>query len=152
MNINERIAYIIDNESNANKKKFAETIGFAPQVINNIVSGRKSKPSFDVLEAICTSFVDINPQWLLTGEEPIFKKDLNSEQSEIYEILEERKLLYEAIIKSKEEIINAKENHLIEKDVVIKTTERLIEKSESYIETLQEHINMLKLMLNQNKK
>lgn len=67
LNINDRILYIIENQFNGNKKKFAEKIGFAPQVISNIVSGRKSKPSYDVLEAIITSFVYISPEWLLTG-------------------------------------------------------------------------------------
>lgn len=66
--INERISLIIENQSDNNQRKFAEKIGFAPQVIYNIVSGRKSKPSFDVLAAVVSSFVDISSEWLLTGE------------------------------------------------------------------------------------
>ena len=58
---------MIENQLSGNKKKFAERIGFAPQVVFNIVSGRKSKPSFDVLEAIISSFDEISPEWLLTG-------------------------------------------------------------------------------------
>lgn len=67
LNINDRISFIIENQCNGNKKKFAEKIGFAPQVISNIVSGRKSKPSYEVLVAIKSSFVDISSEWLLTG-------------------------------------------------------------------------------------
>ena len=59
---------MIENQLSGNKKKFAERIGFAPQVVFNIVSGRKSKPSFDVLEAIISSFDEISPEWLLTGK------------------------------------------------------------------------------------
>ena len=59
---------MIDSQLGGNKKKFAEKIGFAPQVVFNIVSGRKSKPSFDVLEAIISSFDEISPEWLLTGK------------------------------------------------------------------------------------
>mgnify|MGYP000961524836 FL=1 len=66
--VNDRILYLIDNQLGGNKKKFAERIGFAPQVVFNIVSGRKSKPSFDVLEAIISSFDEISPEWLLTGK------------------------------------------------------------------------------------
>ena len=66
--VNDRILYLIDSQLSGNKKKFAERIGFAPQVVFNIVSGRKSKPSFDVLEAIISSFDEISPEWLLTGK------------------------------------------------------------------------------------
>ena len=66
--VNDRILYLIDSQLGGNKKKFAERIGFAPQVVFNIVSGRKSKPSFDVLEAIISSFDEISPEWLLTGK------------------------------------------------------------------------------------
>lgn len=65
--VNDRILHLIENQLGGNKKKFAERIGFAPQVVFNIVSGRKSKPSFDVLEAIILSFDEISPEWLLTG-------------------------------------------------------------------------------------
>ena len=74
LDINDRILFIIENQLNGNKKKFAEKIGFAPQVIANIVSGRKSKPSFDVLSAIKSSFDDINSEWLLTGNGPMLKQ------------------------------------------------------------------------------
>ncbi len=74
-NINDRISYLIDCKANSNKKKFAEMIGFAPQVISNIVSGRKSKPSFDVLNSIISSFVDIDSEWLLTGQGNVLKND-----------------------------------------------------------------------------
>ena len=68
LGVNDRILYLIDSQLGGNKKKFAERIGFAPQVVFNIVSGRKSKPSFDVLEAIISSFDEISPEWLLTGK------------------------------------------------------------------------------------
>lgn len=73
-NINDRILYIIENQCNKNQKKFADLIGFSPQVIGNIVSGRKSKPSFDVLVAILSSFVDIDSEWLLTGKGEMLKQ------------------------------------------------------------------------------
>lgn len=74
-NINDRITQLIDFKANKNQKKFAEMIDFAPQVISNIVSGRKSKPSFDVLNAISSTFVDINNEWLLTGKGEMLKVD-----------------------------------------------------------------------------
>ncbi len=73
--VNDRILYIIENKTKSNKKKFAEIIGFAPQVISNIVSGRKSKPSYDVLNAILSSFDDVSAEWLLTGEGSMLKSE-----------------------------------------------------------------------------
>lgn len=86
--INDRILYIIDNQYKSNNKKFAETIGFSPQVVFNIVSGRKTKPSFDVIQSILSTNADINPDWLILGKEPILKiqSELNlvNEASENY--------------------------------------------------------------------
>ena len=73
--INERILYLIDNKANGNQKKFAESIGFAPQVISNIISGRKSKPSFDVLAAVLSTYVDVSAEWLILGSGSILKTD-----------------------------------------------------------------------------
>lgn len=71
--INDRILYIIENKANKNKKQFAEMISVAPQVIQNIVSGRRNKPSFDILNAIISTFDDINSEWLITGNGEMFK-------------------------------------------------------------------------------
>lgn len=87
--INERILYIIDNQLNGNQKKFAEKINFAPQVIHNIISGRKSKPSFDVLNAIISSFVYISAEWLLTGEGEMLKNPAKQEEP-VQQVAEER--------------------------------------------------------------
>ena len=71
--INDRILYIIENKANKNKKQFAEMINVAPQVIQNIVSGRRNKPSFDILNAIISTFDDVNSEWLITGNGEMFK-------------------------------------------------------------------------------
>nr|WP_264846782.1 helix-turn-helix transcriptional regulator [Capnocytophaga catalasegens] len=69
----------MENQCFGNQKKFAEMIGFAPQVISNIVSGRKSKPSFDVLNAVLSSFVDVNAEWLITGKGEMLKSEAKKE-------------------------------------------------------------------------
>lgn len=76
LDISSRIAYIIENQYNNNKKKFAESIGYSAQVVSNIVSGRKSKPSYDVLNAIISTNDDINIEWLLTGKGLMLKSEL----------------------------------------------------------------------------
>ena len=55
LSINDRILYIIENQYNDNKKKFADSIGYSAQVVFNIVSGRRNNPSFEVLNAIIST-------------------------------------------------------------------------------------------------
>lgn len=76
LDINERILYLIENEYNNNQKKFAESIGYSAQVVSNIVSGRKTKPSYDVLNAILSSNDDISSDWLVRGKGSVLKKEV----------------------------------------------------------------------------
>lgn len=111
LEINERILYIIKKQYNNNKKKFAEHIGYSAQVVNNIVSGRKTKPSFEVIIAILSTNVDLNAEWLLTGKEPIFKSELVPKENINYKDLADARL---QIIEMKDEKIIRLEKELSE--------------------------------------
>ncbi|TDB66847.1 helix-turn-helix domain-containing protein [Arundinibacter roseus] len=74
--VNNRINQLI-HFLNKNHKTFAESIGKAPTVIYNTVKG-KNKPSFDVLEAICEVYPQVNPGWLLKGEGEILQSEPKS--------------------------------------------------------------------------
>lgn len=76
LNINERILYLIENQYNGNQKKFAESIGYSAQVVFNIVSGRKTKPSYEVLNAIASTNVYVSSEWLLTGNGNMLKSEV----------------------------------------------------------------------------
>lgn len=67
MTINERINTIISDLYNGNKRAFANAIGVAPTVIENVVGSRQSKPSYGVLEKIC-ALANISPAWIINGE------------------------------------------------------------------------------------
>lgn len=73
--ISDRISYLIDSQFDGNKKRFAESIGYSAQVISNVVSGRKSKPSFDVLNAILSTNDEISSDWLMVGKGEIKKSE-----------------------------------------------------------------------------
>jgi len=65
--INDRVQQII-NHYNLNKNSFSKKIGLSGNMtITNIVSGRKNKPSYDVLRKIAEAF-PINLHWLILGE------------------------------------------------------------------------------------
>lgn len=99
INISDRIQYIINTQHNGTRARFAKSIGFSAQVIANIVSGRKTKPSFDVLNAILSTNDDINTYWLLTGKGEILKSTSSSTKNTVdykekcIELLEENRKL-----------------------------------------------------------
>ena len=65
--VNDRIQKIIDHYK-LNKSSFSKAIGLGNSMtITNIVTGRKNKPSYDVLRKIVECF-PINPSWLLIGK------------------------------------------------------------------------------------
>ena len=65
--INERVRALIE-ALKLNKNSFSVKIGVDPTVIHNIVGGRLTKPSFDVLEKILLSFDNINLEWFIVGK------------------------------------------------------------------------------------
>ncbi|MGN6648171.1 MAG: helix-turn-helix domain-containing protein [Cytophaga sp.] len=67
LNIQDRIKNIIDALGFTNRS-FSLKLGVDPTVIHNIVAGRKSYPSFAILEKIILSFDNIDAKWLLTGK------------------------------------------------------------------------------------
>ena len=62
----DRIAKIIDRETDGNKSEFASACGWSPQYLNNILAGKSLglKP----IQTIINTYPEINAQWLLTGE------------------------------------------------------------------------------------
>jgi transcriptional regulator with XRE-family HTH domain len=99
INISDRIQYIINTQHNGTRARFAKSTGFSAQVIANIVSGRKTKPSFNVLNAILSTNDDINALWLLTGKGEMLKtnsseiKDTVDYKEKCIELLEENRKL-----------------------------------------------------------
>ena len=75
-----------------NANSFADTIGVKSAVIYNIVKGRRSKPSFEVLQKILMAFQAINANWLLRGEGDLWKEENEAKdlREVTYDRIEER--------------------------------------------------------------
>lgn len=71
--INNRIAQIIRHYG-LSASSFSKKIGISSTIIGNIVGGRRSKPSIEAIQAIYSSFEDINLEWLIAGEGDIIKE------------------------------------------------------------------------------
>lgn len=106
LDINERIMYLIDFQYKGSQKKFAERIGFAAQVVYNIVSGRKSKPSYDVIYAILSTNDDLNPEWLVMGHGEMLKSNVRQEQANNKEV--EQLRFENSLLKENNELLKFK--------------------------------------------
>lgn len=80
--INERLSLLI-KELGLNNNSFAKAIGVNPVVTFNIIEGRRTKPSFDLLEKIAFTFDNINIYWLIKGEGAMFRTQPSLKQQRI---------------------------------------------------------------------
>lgn len=55
-----------------NNNMFAKAINVNPVVTHNIISGRLTKPSYELLEKILLTFDNINADWLICGRGEMF--------------------------------------------------------------------------------
>lgn len=60
-------------ELSLNNNAFAKQINTSPTVTFNVISGRMTKPSYDLLEKIVFTFDNVSCEWLLRGEGDMFK-------------------------------------------------------------------------------
>lgn len=72
--VNERIESIANELYSGNVNLMCRNCGIRQSTMSNIVAGRMSKPSFEVLSAL-VSKTNVSADWLLTGEGPMLKSD-----------------------------------------------------------------------------
>lgn len=110
MPINERLKQLV-NELGLNNNSFAKAMGVNPVVTFNVLEGRKSKPSFELLEKIIFTFDNINLYWLLKGEgemflypEPAGRENTTPPQKPREKNTESGRILYELLEKQLKEV------------------------------------------------
>lgn len=74
--INERIQIIVDELFDSNISSFEKACGLKPATIKHIVKGRLSKPSYEVIESICRTLVQIDVSWFVMGQGDMLKPNL----------------------------------------------------------------------------
>lgn len=88
--INDRIDKIIEAMFDGNRRQFSMRIGVHPTIVQNIVAGRRSAPSADLLEKLSISIDNINCRWLLMGEGEMLLPD-NTQSCMHKELIEQLK-------------------------------------------------------------
>lgn len=61
-----------------NPTSFSDSVDVSVTVIFNIIKGRRSKPSFELLHKILTAYGKLNAEWLIKGEGPMWNDDVVS--------------------------------------------------------------------------
>ena len=82
--INERIKIIADICFDRNVSAFARNVDVKQSTLREIVGGKLSKPSSDILEKIIGADLNISAEWLLTG-----KGHMRSKNADLYDEIEE---------------------------------------------------------------
>lgn len=128
--INDRLELLI-RELGLNDNSFSRSIGLgASTSINNITGGRKSKPSYQLLEKILTKYKTIDANWLMKGIGTMFvNNDINRYKIETFEQkVEENSLNYETcrFCKHKQEIIDLQEKRISSLEKLIISKEETI--------------------------
>ena len=105
MSINERIKCIAETLYNGNVNELCKAIGVKQATMSNIVAGRLSKPSFEVINAIISN-TKVNSTWLITGKgEMLTTDETQSISNSIESHLDNDSKDYLGIIKSQQKTI-----------------------------------------------
>ncbi|MEQ8239952.1 MAG: hypothetical protein RIA69_12105 [Cyclobacteriaceae bacterium] len=116
LSINDRISTLIDSLK-SNPNAFAERVGVKATVIYNIIKGRRSKPSYELLQKIYGSFHALNVLWLIKGEgEMWLSEELNED------LVVQKKISLDLRVK---ELLSSIENN-IEDETIFMELEELI--------------------------
>lgn len=86
MIVNDRIDSLIKHFG-LNKSSFSKRIGLDNNVtIGNIVAGRRTKPSYDIIAKILEAFPEVNSGWLITGQGEMLRDSDNQNGHEARQI------------------------------------------------------------------
>ena len=73
--INDRIYHLI-NVLDLNPTSFSDSLNVSVTVIFNIIKGRRSKPSFELIHNILRTYDKLNADWLIKGEGSMWNDDI----------------------------------------------------------------------------
>lgn len=80
----DRLATVIQHE-NVSAKQFAEEVGIQPGTVSNILNGR-NKPSLEVMQKVLKRYPQLSSDWLISGEEPMYRKKNDSQPTLLFDI------------------------------------------------------------------
>ena len=148
--VNERINRLI-TVLGMHPTSFSASIGVNVTVIFNIVKGRRSKPSFDLLCKILNTYDNLSAEWLLRGEGVMWNDDIVTSQQIAPAQINLQNRIRELFIKLRVSIPDAYEVHELEELVghlmeeITENKQQLIllhERQESMLSTLKDRFKL----------
>jgi phage repressor protein C with HTH and peptisase S24 domain len=120
---------LIINYFKLNKNSFSKRINVSSSaVIENIVAGRKSKPSFEILSKILFAFENINADWLITGRGEMLNKKENKVENKPDLVTEVEEKYYNCEnCKHKQQIINTQNQRIEDLNKLLDSKDEIIE-------------------------
>lgn len=73
--INDRVYHLI-NVLNLNPTSFSDSLNVSVTVIFNIIKGRRSKPSFELIHNILKTYDKLNADWLIKGKGSMWNDEI----------------------------------------------------------------------------
>ena len=70
-----RLLQVLQAE-NISRSQFAEMLDISPATVTHLLNGR-NKPSYEIIQAICKNFPNLNTDWLITGNGKMYKNGQN---------------------------------------------------------------------------
>ena len=113
--LNKRIITLMVQKGHS-KSTFAKILDVSLPLITHITSGR-NKPGIDLIQKILIEFQDVNPRWLLLGEEEMENKKI--EMPDMTDIQVELNNMKVEILSSKSGFQMVKEYHKILMDEIL---------------------------------
>ncbi|MGM9787676.1 MAG: helix-turn-helix domain-containing protein [Candidatus Cryptobacteroides sp.] len=74
-----RLLQVLQAE-NISRSQFAEMLEISPATVTHLLNGR-NKPSYEIIQAICKNFPNLNADWLITGNGKMYKNSPNSPEN-----------------------------------------------------------------------
>lgn len=105
MSVNQRIKFLM-NFDNKTQTTFANKLGIKQSTLSTSFS-KDSAPHYATTVCILNAYPKLRPEWLLLGEEPMWKEQVTNYEQRIKELeqrikeLEQQVSLYQMFIKAK---------------------------------------------------
>ena len=155
---NQRVKKIIDFTTNGNVLQFSKEIGISQPRINRLFSidtrsGKYPLVSFEIVQAIINKFVNINAEWLLTGQGEMLKnapvpepapQESYAGADELVTLLRDKIALLEKNNASLEYTISIQEKITTSQEREIQRQQEKITSKDQEIQRLKEKITQLK--------
>lgn len=93
----ERIAKLMELEQ-MSPTRFAQLIGIQPSIVSHILNGR-NKASLEVAQKILNAFPSVNPDWLIMGTGTMYREELPSRQTSLFDVkpeIQRESIVYDA--------------------------------------------------------